>query len=128
MAPAETEFGDRMSLGIPLDSAHIATARLFAGGVARSLELAEEEAEVLRLTLTEVCSEAVERRREGRILIDVWPEPDQIRVKVEANGPPNEQSLGDPIEASFRRTLIEALAPDVTFVEEKNRSSASFSL
>ena len=61
----------RSSLEIPSDSAHILTARLFAGGVARSLELDDEIADALRLALTEICSEAIERRRGGRIAIEI---------------------------------------------------------
>jgi len=60
----------RSSLEIPLDSGHIFTARLFAGGVARSLELDDETADALRLLLTEVCSEAIERWSDGRIAIE----------------------------------------------------------
>jgi anti-sigma regulatory factor (Ser/Thr protein kinase) len=124
----ETKAGDRLSLEIPLDPAHMLTARLFAGGVARSLELGDENAEVLRLILTEICSEAIDRRREGRIFIDLLAEAGSIRVSVIATGVVNDETLADPIEASFRRTLIEALAPDASFVDELDRLTVSFTL
>jgi hypothetical protein len=67
----------RSSLEIPLDSAHIFAARLFAGGVARSLELDDETADALRLVLTEVCSEAIERWSGGRIAIEIVADADR---------------------------------------------------
>jgi anti-sigma regulatory factor (Ser/Thr protein kinase) len=125
---AETTYADRLSLEIPLDAAHILTARLFAGGVARSLELGEETADVLRVTLTEICSEAIERRREGRIVIDVSADMDPTRVTVVATGVLGDETPTNPTEATYRRTLIEALVPDATFIEERDRLTVMFTL
>lgn len=126
MALTETESASRLSLEIPLDAAHILTARLFAGGVARSLDLGEETAYALRLTLSEICSEAIEQRREGRIAIDVLAGSDPIRVIVMATGPLRGGGQVDSSEATVRRTLIEALAPDAKFVEEDGRLTVTF--
>ena len=128
MSLAETTYADRLSLEIPLDAAHILTARLFAGGVARSLELGEETADVLRVALTEICSEAIERRREGRIVIDVSADMDPTRVTVVATGVLDNEIPTNPTEATYRRTLIEALVPDATFVEERDRLTVMFTL
>lgn len=128
MSLAETTYADRLSLEIPLDAAHILTARLFAGGVARSLELGEETADVLRVALTEICSEAIERRREGRIVIDVSADMDPTRVTVVATGVLDDETPTNPTEATYRRTLIEALVPDATFVEERDRLTVMFTL
>ena len=125
---AEAASGDRLSLEIPPDSAHILTVRLFAGGVARSLGLDDETADLLRLALTEVCSESIERREEGRIVVDVSPDADPIRVTVVATGILGDGSHTSPTEATYRRTLIEALVPDVTFVEERDRLTVEFTL
>jgi anti-sigma regulatory factor (Ser/Thr protein kinase) len=123
----ETTSVDRLSLEIPPDPAHILTARLFAGGVARSLELDDEVADVLQLALTEICSEAIERRAGGRIVIDVSPDSDPIRVMIVAGGVRGDQT-SPPIEATFRRTLIEALVPGVTFDEQQDRLTVTFTL
>lgn len=128
MALGKTPSAGRLSLEIPVDAAHILTARLFAGGVARSLDLDEETAQVLRLTLSEICSEVIERRREGRIIIDVLSGTDPIRVIVVATGPLGHEGHTDPTKAAVRRTLIEALAPDATFVEERDRLTAMFTV
>lgn len=125
---AEAASGERLSLEIPPDSAHILTVRLFAGGVARSLALDNETADLLRLALTEVCSESIERRREGRIAIEVSVDADPIRVTVVATGVLGDGTRTSPIEATYRRTLIEALVPDVTFVEERDRLAVEFTL
>lgn len=118
----------RSSLEIPLDPAHILTARLFAGGVARSLELDAETADALRLALTEICSEAIERRSDGRIAIEIDADADRLRAAVVATGSRADDANGDRVDATYRRTLIEALAPDVTFVEERIRSIVTFTL
>ena len=118
----------RSSLEIPSDSAHILTARLFAGGVARSLELDDETADALRLTLTEICSEAIERRSGGRIAIEMVADADRLRVAVTATGLLAGKTQSAAADAPHRRTLIEALAPDATFVEEQDRSIVTFTL
>jgi anti-sigma regulatory factor (Ser/Thr protein kinase) len=118
----------RSSLEIPLDSAHIFTARLFAGGVARSLELGDESADALRLVLTEVCSEAIERWSDGRIAIEIVADADRVRAAIVATGSPVGDAHGGGVDATYRRTLIEALAPDATFVEEPRSSIVTFTL
>ncbi len=125
---AEATPGERLSLEIPPDSVHILTARLFAGGVARSLALDDETADQLRLALTEICSESIERRRGGRIVIDVSADSDPIRVTVVATGVLGDETQTDPTEAAYRRTLIEALVPDVAFVEARDRFTVEFTL
>ena len=92
---------------------------MFAAGVARSLELDEETADVLRLTLTEICSEAIERRTDGRIAIDVSADTFPIRIIVVVTGVQGDVARGGSTELPYRRMLIDALAPDVTFVEER---------
>lgn len=123
---AEDPSTERFSLEVPLDAAHILTIRLFAGGVARSLELGEELAEGLRLTLTEICSEAVERRQGGRISIDVVPDAAGAQVTVGSTGTPRQAP--DPADGSLRRALLEALAPDASFVEETSSSLVTFTV
>lgn len=123
---AEGSSAERLSLEVPLDAAHILTVRLFAGGVARSLELDAEVAEGLRLTLTEICSEAVERRQGGRISIDVLPDVAGARVTVGATGAPKQEP--NPVDGSLRRALLEALAPDASFIEENGRSTVTFTV
>jgi hypothetical protein len=124
--PVAEGSSERLSLEVPLDAAHILTVRLFAGGVARSLELDEEVAESLRLTLTEICSEAVERRQSGRISIDVLPDAAGAHVSVRATGEPKQDPL--PTDGSLRRALLEALAPDASFTEENGRSIVKFTV
>jgi hypothetical protein len=118
---------ERLSLEVPLGPAHILTVRVFAGGVARSLELDEEVAEGLRLALTEICSEAVERREGGRISIDVLPGVAGVRVTVGATGSRKEEGPGQG-DGSLRRVLLEALAPDASFLEEDGRSIVTFTV
>jgi anti-sigma regulatory factor (Ser/Thr protein kinase) len=125
---AEATSIERLSLEIPADPAHILTARLFARGVARSLGLDDEVADVLQLALTEICSEAIDRRTGGRIVIDVLPDSDPIRVAVVAGGIRGDQPSPPPIEATYRRTLIEALVPGATFDEQRDRLTVSFTL
>jgi anti-sigma regulatory factor (Ser/Thr protein kinase) len=125
---AEATSGERLSLEIPPDSAHVLTARSFAGGVARSLALDNETADLLRLALTEICSESIERRSGGRIVIDVSADTGPIRVTVGATGVPRDGTHTTPTEETYRRTLIEALVPDVTFVEERDRLTVAFTL
>jgi hypothetical protein len=124
--PLAEGSAERLSLEVPLDAAHILTVRLFAGGVARALELDEEVAEGLRLTLTEVCSEAIERREGGRISVDVLPDVAGARVTVGATGAPKQDP--DPADGSLRRALLEALAPAASFVEEDRRSVVTFTV
>ncbi len=128
MSLTEAASAQRSSLEIPLDSAHIFTARLFAGGVARSLELDDETEDALRLVLTEICSEAIERWSGGRIAIELAVEADRLRAAVVATGSPTGDAHGEGADATYRRTLIEALAPDVIFVEEGARSIVTFTL
>lgn len=128
MSLAEAAAGERLSLEIPPDSAHILTVRLFAGGVARSLALDDETADLLRLALTEVCSESIDRRQDGRIVIDVSADADPIRVTVVATGVLRDGTDTSPTEATYRRTLIEALVPDVTFVDGRDRLTVEFTL
>ena len=128
MVLAGAASAQRSSLEIPSDSAHILTARLFAGGVARSLELDDETVDALRLTLTEICSEAIERRSGGRIAIEMVADADRLRVAVTATGLLAGDAQSAAADATYRRTLIEALAPDATFVEEQDRSIVTFTL
>ena len=111
-----------------MDTAHILTARLYAGGVARSLELGDETADALRLALTEICSEAIERRSGGRIAIEIAADAERVRAAIVATGSPGGGARDEGADATYRRTLIEALAPDVTFVEERARSIVRFTL
>ena len=127
MALAGAASALRSSLEIPMDSAHILTARLFAGGVARSLEYDEETGDALKLALTEICSEAIERRRGGRIAIELAADTDRLRASVVATGLPADVRR-DEADPTYRRTLIEALAPDATFVEGEDRSIVTFTL
>ena len=128
MVLARATSAQRSSLEIPSDSAHILTARLFAGGVARSLEFDDETADALRLALSEICSEAIERRRGGRIAIEIVADADRLRAAVVATGLPADDTNRGEADATYRRTLIEALAPDATFVEEQDRSIVTFTL
>jgi anti-sigma regulatory factor (Ser/Thr protein kinase) len=128
MALAEAASAQRSSLEIPLDSAHILTARLFAGGMARSLEFDEETGDALKLVLTEICSEAIERRSGGRITIEMVADADRLRVAVTATGLLTGEVESAAADATHRRTLIEALAPDATFLEDQDRSSVTFTL
>ena len=128
MSLAETTPTDRVSLEIPLDAAHILIARQFARGVARSLALGEETAEALLLTLTEICSEAIERRREGRIVISVSSDTDPILVNVVATGLPSGEHHSNTTDVTYRRTLIKALVSEATFVEEQDRLTVMFTL
>jgi anti-sigma regulatory factor (Ser/Thr protein kinase) len=127
MALAGAASTQRSSLEIPLDSAHILTARLFAGGMSRSLELDDETKDALRLTVTEICSEAIERRSGGRIAIEMEADADSLRVVVTATGLLAGEAESAAADA-YRQTLIEALAPDATFVEEQDRSIVTFTL
>ena len=128
MPLARAATAQRSSLEIPSDPAHILTTRLFAGGVARSLGLDEETADALRLALTEICSEAMERRRDGRITIEIGVDADRLRAAVVATGLSADGVHHDAAVTTYRRTLIEALAPDATFVEEQDRSIVTFTL
>lgn len=125
---AEATSGERLSLEIPPDPAHIVTARSFASGVARSLGLDDETADLLRLALSEVCSEAIEQRRGGRIVVDVSADTPPARVTVVATGVRRDQTGSHSIDATFRRSLIEALAPGATFDEQQGRLTVSFTL
>ena len=116
------------SLEIPMDPAHILTTRLFAGGVARSLELDDDTSDALKLALTEICSEAIERRRDGRVAIEVVADADRLRASIVATGVSADDVHRDEVDVTYRRTLIEALAPDATFVEEDDRSVVTFTL
>jgi len=128
MALAGTAPAQRSSLEIPSDTAHILTARLFAGGVARSLELDDEITDALRLTLTEICSEAIERRSGGRITIEMVADADRLRVAVTATGLLAGEATNAAADATYRRTLIEALSPDVSFVEAPGHSIVTFTV
>ena len=127
MALAGVASTQRSSLEIPLDSAHILTARLFAGGMSRSLELDDETKDALRLTVSEICSGAIERRSGGRIAIEMEADADRLRVVVTATGLLAGEAESAAADA-YRQTLIEALAPDATFVEEQDRSIVTFTL
>ena len=96
--------------------------------MARSLELDDEIADALRLALTEICSESIERRSGGRIAIEMVADADRLRVTVTATGLLAEDALRAVADATYRRTLIEALAPDVSFVEEPGHSIVMFTL
>jgi len=128
MALAGAAFAQRSSLEIPLDSAHILTVRLFAGGVARSLGFDDETGEALKLVMTEICSGTIERRRDGRIAIEIAADADRLRAAVVATGSPTDDAFRDEADTTYRRTLIEALAPDAAFVEEEERSIVTFTL
>ncbi len=127
MSLAETT-SDRVSLEIPLDPAHLLITRVFAGGVARSLDLDEETADVLRLALTEICSGAIDRRRDGRIVIDVSVDTIPIRVNVVATGAIRGETPVKRTESPYRLALIQALVPDTTIVEDEGSLSAMFTL
>jgi anti-sigma regulatory factor (Ser/Thr protein kinase) len=124
----ETRSAERLSLEIPPDSAHILTARLFAGGVGRSLGLDDETADLLKLALTEICSEAIEQRRGGRIVIDVSADTDPVRVTVAARGVRGDRADTDQTETTYRRSLIEASVPEATFDEQEDRLIVTFPL
>lgn len=128
MALAGAASARRSSLAMPLDSAHILTARSFASGVARSLEFDEETADALRLVLTEICSEAIVRGHSGRIAIEIAVDADGLRAAVVATGLSAHEADVDPVDPLYRRALIEALAPDATFVDERDRFTVTFTL
>jgi len=128
MALAGAASTQRSSLEIPSDSAYVLTARLFAGGMSRSLELGDETKDALRLTVTEICSAAIERRSGGRIAIEMEADADRLRVVVTATGLLAGEAQSTEADATYRQTLIEALAPDATFVEEQDRSIVAFTL
>jgi anti-sigma regulatory factor (Ser/Thr protein kinase) len=119
---------ERLSLEIPPDAAQVVTARLFARGIARSLQLDEETSDVLQLALSEICSDMIERRRGGRIAIDVLADGVPMRVRVVSTGTRRDKDDAQRIDAPFRRTLIEALAVDAEFVDERNHLTVSFTL
>jgi hypothetical protein len=51
-----------------------------------------------------------------------------VRAAIVATGSPEGEAHGEGVDATYRRTLIEALVPDVTFVEERASSIVTFTL
>jgi anti-sigma regulatory factor (Ser/Thr protein kinase) len=115
---------DRLTLEIPPDPAHVATARLFAASVARHFAVDEELIPDLKLAISEACAGDIlagsgssgihiaATAGEGRLGFEVT-QPAQ----VEAPGPASESTPTPGETALLAMEVIQALFDDAEVVD-----------
>ena len=103
---------DTLSIEIPPNPKYTALVRLLASGIGRQLNLHEEEAEDLKLILTEACGLKSETEAGSTDLkIDITNDYMEIKVGPFSNSPSNSASE----ESRWSLDLISALADKVEF-------------
>src|SRR5690242_3073168 len=82
-APPTGGDEEALSLEIPSDASHLATARLFASAIGRHFGADEEAVEDLRLGVSEAVTWAVQQGDPTQpVRVDVVPEAETLRVEV----------------------------------------------
>jgi anti-sigma regulatory factor (Ser/Thr protein kinase) len=106
--PAVTD-GRSAAIRFPADPPALALVRLFAAAIGRHVGLEEEDAEDLKLALTEVCSAAIEAATGGHdaVTVEVGWSADPVALDVHVVST-STFSTGDP-GSSDRAGLLDAL-------------------
>ncbi|HEY7668901.1 MAG TPA: ATP-binding protein [Actinomycetota bacterium] len=121
-APADV----RLTLSVPPAAEQISTVRSFAFAVGRQEGLDPEAIEDLKLALSEVAANGIERGGSG-IEVSVRPRPRRLEVSVripEADGPP----AASEIEEIDRSQIVRALFPSVRIDAEAGGITTTFSI
>jgi anti-sigma regulatory factor (Ser/Thr protein kinase) len=115
-----------LRLQVPSDTAHLATARLFAAAVGRHYGADEEAIEDLKLGVSEAVAAAAEGDSDGTTTIAVRPDGDAA-LAVEVSWGRAKQAAGaDPTVAAavvMGLAVVTGLFPDAEMTEEDGGSA-----
>ena len=114
-----------MTLRIPADASQIATVRILAGAIGRHVALNDEHIEDLKLVLSELCAEAIERSTPGGF-VEMRFVQEAESLATEVRTPDGGSESSDP--ADRRRRLLDALLPSSTTVVEGSERVVRFRL
>jgi anti-sigma regulatory factor (Ser/Thr protein kinase) len=98
-----TDMSQEVSLEIPVDPAFAITARRFVAAAARDLGLPIGSVEDLRLTVSELVTNAVEGNEPGPIVLTLTSDREEVVLRAAGVG-----SIGDDPPIG-RRSLLRAL-------------------
>lgn len=122
-APTEAGPADSLVLEIPAVAAHVNTARLFVGAVARHFGIDEGSVDDLKLAVSEACNGAIRVRAaeadDRSIRIASMREEGSLLIEVEDAVEPRVSPIASTTEDLVRGLgleLIIALFPDVLMV------------
>ena len=89
MAGASLQAGESLLLELPLDSAYLTTARLFAAAAGRQLGLQEEIVEDLKLAISEACTGAINATPgvEGAVQLSITAAEGRVAFRLVTEGP-----------------------------------------
>ncbi len=109
MTGAADTDGPSAAIRVPADPAALALVRLFAAVIGRHADLVEEDVDDLKLTLTEVCSAAIEAANgdQDAVTVEVGWSADPVELAVHVVSS-SRFSTGDPA-SSDRAGLLDAL-------------------
>jgi anti-sigma regulatory factor (Ser/Thr protein kinase) len=116
---------DRLSLEIPADAAHMATARLFAAAVARHFAVDEELIPDVKLAVSEACAAGILLGEDETVRIAAVADGGRIRFEVtqptgvEAAALQEPSATPDPHQtAELGLEVIRALFEDADVVDD----------
>ena len=110
--------GRSAAIRVPAEPAALALVRLFATAIGRQVDLEEEDVDDLKLTLTEVCSAAIEEATgdRGAVTVEVGWSVDPVELDVHVVST-SRFSTGDP-GSSDRAGLLAALGVELRATED----------
>jgi anti-sigma regulatory factor (Ser/Thr protein kinase) len=111
--------GMSAAIRVPADPPALALVRLFAAAIGRHVDLNEEDVEDLKLSLTEVCSAAIEAATGGQhdaVMVEVGWSADPVELDVHVVST-STFSMGDP-GSSDRARLLDALGVEMRGTDE----------
>jgi anti-sigma regulatory factor (Ser/Thr protein kinase) len=114
----------RLALSVPPNAEQISTIRSFAFAAGRHGGLDEEAIEDLKLALSEIAAEGVERGGATPLVIEVLLGRDLLEVSVDAS--PG-QGSSSPVRID-RQQLVRALFPTVRVVDSTSGVRTTFSV
>jgi anti-sigma regulatory factor (Ser/Thr protein kinase) len=116
-----------VTLRIPADASQIGTVRIVAGAVGRHAALTDEQVKDLKLVLSELCADVIERAGHGAFVeISFLDEAGALETEVRAPAPSPERTTSDI--GTQRRRLLDALVPSMRTIVEGTQQVSRFRL
>ncbi|HXF73541.1 MAG TPA: ATP-binding protein [Actinomycetota bacterium] len=125
--PEAPPRADGFVLDLPADAAFVASARVFAAGVARRAGCDETQVDDVKLAVSEAWAAIAGAGPSGSVRLEIAPEGDRLRFELRSAGP---RSAAEPPDRPWPGgiELVRALFEDAEVLDEGPARTARFSV
>lgn len=129
--------GERLTLEIPADPVFLATARLFAGAVARLVGMTPDQAENVELATSDVCSVFLrargEQKHNRKLVVTITETDSGVDVEISPVGySPKvdilQEDAGDWHDVATGLALVDAVTDEMSIDRVHGATTVRFSL